>query len=113
MSIKRLLTQPLALQKMGTTTDEYNDEVYGPVGEPVPFLGYLEQTSAAEYLDGRVATVTKWRGWAGTEVPVQASDQIIYGETTFEVDGEVERVWNPRTRTVSHLRFNLNSSKGG
>jgi hypothetical protein len=108
MSIQRLLTQPLTVQSVeGTTTDEYGNTVPTPVGSPVPTLGYLEQKDTIEYLTDRQTVVSKWKAFLPATTAVGPMDYINFESQKFQVDGEPEHLWNPRTKSVSHIECKL------
>lgn len=127
MSLARLLNQPITIQSVGgTATDEYGNTVPGAVGAPVNVLGYLDQKDTIEYLDGRQTVVSKWKAFLPATATVDGyavvfldtfgmpgalvlrpMDYIIYEAQQFQVDGEPHYVYNPRTKTVSHVECKL------
>lgn len=119
MSIQRLMNQPLTIQSIaGTTTDEYGNTVPTPAGDPVPTFGFLEQKDTIEYQDDRQTVVSKWKAFlpttrldeaTQTQVPVVVGpmDYINFESQKFQVDGEPEHLWNPRTKSVSHIECKL------
>ena len=108
MSLARLLCQPLTVQAVGPTTlDPYGTAIPGPLGAPAAVSGYLEQVSTVEFLLNRDTTVTKWEAWLPAGTVIGPSDYINYGGQKFQVDGAPWNVFNPRTRTVSHIQCKL------
>jgi hypothetical protein len=108
MSIRRLMNQALTVQAMGgTATDEYGNSVPGPVGAPVPELGYLEQKDTIEYLLDRQTTVSKWTAHLFSDSTVTPLAYINFNAQKFQVDGEPWHVQNPRTKQVSHIECKL------
>lgn len=107
MSIQRLLRQPLVLQRTGTATDAYGNEVRVVGDTPVQVRGFVVQESSTEALLNRDTVTTGLKGFlpAGTEV--SAYDYIIFDGSTMQVQGQPHIVFNPRTATVSHVEVNL------
>ena len=111
MSIRRLMTQPLTVQTVGgTTTDEYGDTIVVPTGDPVPALGFLEQKDTIEYLNDRQTVVSKWKAFLPADTAIGPMDYINFNSQKFQVDGEPEHLWNPRTKSVSHIECKLTVS---
>lgn len=48
----------------------------------------VQPGASAEVLDGRDATVVRWTVFAPAGTDVLASDRVVYGGGTYEVDGE-------------------------
>jgi len=107
MSLARLLNQPLTVQTVTTTLDDYGNAVPGPLGAPVAALGYLEQSTTTEYLAGRQATVTTWLAFLAAGTAIHPMDYINREGQTFQVSGEPWHVWNPRTKAVHHIECKL------
>lgn len=108
MSIERLLNQPLTIQTVaGTTTDEYGNTVPTPVGAPVAALGYLEQKDTIEFLLDRQTVVSKWKVFLLASAVIGPMDYVNFNAQRFQVDGEPEHLWNPRTKSVSHIECKL------
>jgi hypothetical protein len=127
MSINRLMNQPLTIQTVGVTgTDSYGNVTTGPVGSPVATVGYLDQKDTIEYLLNRDTVVSKWIAFLpsssitdtfnvlftdifGTigSTPIGPLDYINFGTQQFQVEGEPHHVFNPRTRSVSHIECKL------
>lgn len=108
MSITRLMTQPLTVQAMGPTVqDVYNDWVPGAIGDPVPVLGYLEQSTSVEFLLNRDTTITTWKAFLPAGTLVTPLSLVNFGEQVFQVDGAPWSAYNPRTKVVSHIECKL------
>lgn len=108
MSIRRLLNQPLTVQSVaGTATDEYGNTIPAPVGDPVPTVGYLEQKDTIEYLLDRETVVSKWKVFLPAGTAIGPMDYVNFNSQKFQVDGEPEHLWNPRTKSVSHIECKL------
>lgn len=108
MSILRLLNQPLTVQSVaGTTTDEYGNTIPTPVGAPVPTFGFLEQKDTIEYQGDRQTVVSKWKVFLPSTVVIGPMDYVNFNSQRFQVDGEPEHLWNPRTKSVSHIECKL------
>lgn len=107
MSIAHLLTQPLSIQARATAADGYGDPVLGPSGSPVVVLGFLEQQTTVEHLLDRDTTVTKWVAYLPAATAIGRFDYLTFQSSRFEVTGEPEHCYNPRTKIVSHIRCDL------
>lgn len=108
MSLSRLLNQPLTVQKMGgSTTNVYGDTVATEAGSPVAVSGYLTQESSTEFLIDRDTVVSRWVAYLPVGTDVGHLDYINFQSQKFQVDGEPERFYNPRTKAVTHIRANL------
>lgn len=107
--IGHLLNEPLTLHRISSTTlDAYGDEVAGEAGPGLPVFGYLEQQGSTEVTLDRDTVVSQWTAYlpAGTQVGYRDRLTNTAGQT-FEVAGQPEHCYNPRLRTVSHLRLHL------
>jgi hypothetical protein len=107
MSLARLLNQPLTVQTVTTTLDDYGNAIPGPLGDPVAANGYLEQTGTLEYLSGRQMTVTSWTAYLSAGTSIHPMDYINREGQTFQVSGEPWHVYNPRTKAVHHIECKL------
>ena len=101
-----LLNQPLTIYPATVSRDVYNNEVVTP-GDPVPVRGLLQQASTVEFTTDRDTTVTQWTVFLPAGTVIGPQSQVDYGGQTFQVDGQPEQVWNPRTGTVSHIEAKL------
>ena len=108
MSLNRLMNQPLTVQTVGgSTTDGYGNSVPSAVGAPVAAVGYLEQTDTVEFLLNRETVVSKWKVFFPPATVVGPLDYINFQSQKFQVDGAPWHVFNPRTKTVSHIECKL------
>ncbi|NNC10693.1 hypothetical protein HII28_02170 [Planctomonas sp. JC2975] len=110
MSVIRLMTQPVIVQLMEPgPPDDYGNTPLTALGQPVDELGYLDQKDTVEYLNGRDTTVTKWKAFLHPDSVVTPLAVISFpGQAQpFQVDGQPYQVYNPRTRTVSHIEVTL------
>jgi hypothetical protein len=108
MSLARLMNQPLTVQALGgAAKDEYGNTVPGPVGSVVPELGFLEQKDTIEYLTDRQTVVSKWKAFLFPDSTVTALAFINFNAQKFQVDGEPWHIYNPRTKSVSHIECKL------
>lgn len=110
MTLERLLTQTIEiLPYEESAVNEYNDPEPG-FGDPVEVQGYLEKRDTSgkqeETID-RETAVSRWLLVVGPTAPLGHRDRIAYDGETYEVDGTVHRVWNPRMRRVHHLEAEL------
>lgn len=108
MSLSRLMNQPLTVQTMGGAgVDAYGSALPAAQGAPVAVVGYLEQTSTTEFLNGRQTTVTTWQAYLPAGTAIHPMDYIDNGGQRFQVDGEPWSVYNPRTQAFSHIQVKL------
>jgi len=80
----------------GTTTDGYGNTVADwadPAGE-TDLRVMIEQRRAIEELDGRTATVTTLVLFTN-ELGVAAVDRFVWGDDTYEIDGDPAIVHTP------------------
>jgi hypothetical protein len=104
VSLLGLLTQPLTVQhRSATSKDEYGNDVITTTST-VGINGYVEQTDAQEVTVDRETYQTDWLVVLPAGTPVDGSDRIVHGDRTFEVVGRPHEVWNPRTRSVHHIK---------
>lgn len=112
MSLDRLLSQPLTIERRsGTTTDQYGNEVPATTAS-VLIVGYLEQTAATEVEVDRQTFVSDWLAVLPAGVDIDGSDRIVYAGTTYEVIGKPHHVWNPRRKATSHVEARLREVTG-
>ena len=108
MSVVSLMTQPLSVQAMGSTTqDVYGDWIPGAIGDPVPVLGYLEQETSVEVILNRDTTITSWIAFLPASTTITPLSLVNFQAQKFQVDGAPHHVYNPRTKQVSHIECNL------
>ena len=108
MSILALMNQPLTVQTVaGTTTDVYGNSVPTPVGAPVAAVGYLEMKDSVETVLNRDTVVSKWTVAFPATTVIGPLDYVNFNAQKFQVDGEPWRVYNPRTKAVSHIQCKL------
>lgn len=108
MSILALMNQPLTVQTVaGTTTDVYGNAVPTAVGSPVAAVGYLEMKESVEMVLNRDTTVSKWTVAFPASTVIGAFDYVNFNAQKFQVDGQPWQVFNPRTKTVSHIQCKL------
>lgn len=107
MSVERLMVQPLTIQTVGSSTDIYGDQVPANVGSPVSVTGYLEQSSTTETLVDRDTVVTSWKAYLPAGTAINYLDFITFEGQKFQVNGAPWKVFNPRTRAVSHIELEL------
>jgi hypothetical protein len=117
MSLARLLNQAFyVFQRDTTQTDEYgnaSETSFAGVtsgGDYTIFYGFLEQKDTVETLLDRDTIVSSWTLHATVDAPITALDYIaLVDDPTkkFQVDGEPWTVYNPRTRSNSHIQAKL------
>ena len=108
MSLAQMMCQPLTVQTVaGTTTDAYGNSVPTPVGSPVAALGYLELKDSVEVVLNRDTVVSKWTAFFPATTTIGAFDYVNFNAQKFQVDGQPWAVFNPRTKTVSHIQCKL------
>jgi hypothetical protein len=84
------------------TVDRYNNAVATYTDGP-PTTCYIELQTAKEITIDRETYVSDWRVWLPPGTVVSGRDLIVTTDATFEIVGNPENVWNPRTRTASHV----------
>lgn len=104
MSLARLMNQPLTIQQVGVAgVDQYGDEQAANIGAPVAVVGYLDQQTSIEHLNDRDTVVSQWQCFLPAGTAVGHLDFINFQSQKFQVDGEPNTAYNPRTRQVSHV----------
>jgi hypothetical protein len=107
-AIDHLLTQPITIQNRAQNgTNGYGEPVVGDVGSPVATVGYIERKSSEELLVDRDTTTTDWTGYLLASATIGRLDYINFQSQKFQVMGEPENCYNPRTKVVSHIRVDL------
>lgn len=98
MSLANLLVHDVTIRRPGTTTDRYGANVKDwSAATDTDVDGWLAQTSAAEVNDlGREGERSDWTLYVPAGTDIEAGDRVIWGGTTFEVDGPPNRAWTPR-----------------
>lgn len=107
MSLNNLMRQPVTIQKITGTLDEYGNTIPAALSAPVAALGYLEQSESTENMDDRDTVATGFKAWFPLGTDVTAYDRVNFGTQTFEVIGAPWTVFNPRTGVESHLEAAL------
>lgn len=108
MSVRQLLTQPVTVQPMASgAEDAYGNTPLVPLGSPVAEFGYLDQKDTVENMADRDTVVSKWKAFLLPESVVTALSTVTFGGQVFQVSGEPYHVFNPRTRSVSHIECTL------
>lgn len=102
-----LLTQPVSIQKISGSTDEYGNTIPQNSGAAVSTVGYLEQKESVENLDDRDTVVSSWTAWLPAGTDVNAFDRLNFSGQVFQVDGAPWLAWNPRRSAVSHIECKL------
>lgn len=103
MSLARLLNQPLVLHKNTLTVKDAYGNVVPSDATTTNIVGFIEQSESVETMNDRDVSVTSWTAHLPAGTNVNAQDRIGYGSQLFEVDGEPWIVYNPRTRSESHI----------
>jgi head-tail adaptor len=103
----RLLTEPVSIQKINGSTDEYGNTIPHANGSAVSTVGYLEQKESVETLNDRDTVVSSWTAWLPAGTDVNAFDRLNFSGQVFEVDGAPWLVWNPRKAAQSHIECKL------
>lgn len=108
MTIRKLLTQPVTVQPMGGgSKDAYGNTILGVLGAAVAELGYLDQRSSVEFLTDRDTAVTTWKAFLSPESVVTQFATVTFSGVVFQVTGVPYRLYNPRTKRVSHIECQL------
>lgn len=113
MITDRLLNQPLQIvRRTAGTRDEYGNTVPA-FAAPDPTTGFITFTQSMERVNDRDVVVTSRDCFLRAGTVIGPLDRVLFEAQSFEVDGEPERVWNPRTGSESHLRVRLATVTGG
>lgn len=105
--IGHLLTQPIQHQPTTTEADGYNNVQAVADGPPREIKGYLEWEATSEQTINRDTVSTNWKAYLPAGLVLTAYDYLISGGQTFQVVGNPHQVYNPRTRSVSHVEATL------
>lgn len=95
-------------------TDAHNDPV-PDFGDPVPVNGYIERKNIrtdAELTDDRETPISRWLLVLPNTAELGYKDRVAYDGHTFEVEGTVDKIWNPRTESVHHIEATLKLVEG-
>lgn len=107
-AIDHLLNEACLIQNNTTgSSGAYSDTTVVPNGSPVAGVGYLEQQTTVEFLIDRDTSVTKWVGYFPLPTVIGRLDYVTFNSQKFQVMGEPENCYNPRLKTVSHIRCDL------
>lgn len=68
---------------------------------------YLEPRTGQEIEAERNTPIGDWIGYGKASVVFDSTDEIIYGDHTFEVVGPPEYKPNPRLDIISHVQLDL------
>lgn len=109
----RLLNQPIQIVRRAPgTRDEYGNTV-ASFAVPDPTTGFITFTQSMERVNDRDVVVTTRDCFLRPGTVIGPLDRVLFESQSFEVDGEPERVWNPRTASESHVRVRLATVTGG
>ncbi len=111
MGIRHLLTSTATVQRAGTSTDEYNNQVSdwtSPTETEWP--ARLEQLAGREVTLDQQTEVADWICYLPPEADVQGGDRLQVDGRTFEVVGPPNRATTPRR--ASHLEVSLRHITG-
>lgn len=107
MSFSGLLTQTVEILPYDETgVDDYNDPA-PDFGDPISSPAYLEKRQSNEDNRDRETAVSGWLLFLPASAAIDYRDRVRYGDMTFEVDGTINEVWNPRTASVHHIEVDL------
>lgn len=104
MNPNHLLNQTVTIV---TVTDDVTLDVYGNADTTetmVTTVGYLEQQQRGESGDENQILREGWTLFLPAGTVVGGDDRVIVDGNSYEVDGPSWAVFNPRTRTYSHVR---------
>jgi len=105
----RLLNQPIQIVRRVSG----GRDAVPTFATAVASTGFITFTQSTERVNDRDVVVTTRECFLRAGTAVGPLDRIIFQSQTFEVDGEPERVWNPRTASESHVRVRLATVTGG
>lgn len=98
MSLHGLLVHDITVRRAGTATDRYGAAVKSWVSPTdTSVKGWITQTIGTEdRADGREAQIGSWVLFLPADTDILGGDRVVWGTTTFEVDGPPLRAWAPR-----------------
>lgn len=106
MTATRFMTQPCTIHHAAAATgDEYGDPTATITDAPATCL--VQQKGTIESTAGGEVITTDAIGYFPPGTILGRTDSVTVGDHTYQVEGDAEDVWNPRTRTVSHVRARL------
>jgi hypothetical protein len=110
MTVEDLMTQAVTVRRP-TGFDQ------SPSGEPFPIFTesqtvmYLEPKQdtrrSTEALEVGYVPTALWLGVGRADFDFQSHDQIVYGDTVFDIIAPVRPMTDPLTATVSHKEMDL------
>ena len=107
------LDEPLTISPFSPAVDRYGNESAG-FGDPVPAKGFIEQNTSVEHLGDRDVVVTTQRVWLPPGTAVGRLDVITDPSgIVWQVQGDPQRIWNPRLNRESHVICILERASGG
>lgn len=106
VDVSRFLNQPITIYPAVTTTDQYNAETV-ELGEPVQTVGFIQQSSSTEFLNGRDTVVSQWTLYLPAGTAISPLAQVGFGSQIFQVTGQPVNEWNPINARVDYVRCDL------
>lgn len=109
MSLTSLLVHDVTIRRAGTTTDRYGASVKDWVtATDSDVKGWVARQSELEVNDlGREGQTSQWVVFLPSETDIVGGDRLIWGSTTFEVDGPPNHAWTPRGEHHVEARLKL------
>jgi len=112
MSLRSLLVHEIAILRPALGTSRYGDATKDWVtATETETVGWISRRSESEdRTNGREAQVSEWVLYLDEDADIQGGDRVVWGTTTFEVDGPPNPARTPRGE--HHVEANLRLVEG-
>jgi hypothetical protein len=112
MSLRTLLVHDIAILRPALGSNRYGDasKDWGTASE-TDTVGWIARRNESEdRAEGREAQISEWVLYLDAGADIQGGDRVVWGTTTFEVDGPPNPARTPRG--VHHIEANLRLVEG-
>jgi len=109
----RLLNQPIQIARRAAGGTDIYGNVVPTFTAPEATTGLITFTQSVERVNDRDVVATYRECFLRAGTVIGPLDRVTFQGQSFEVDGEPERVWNPRKASESHVRARLVTVQGG
>lgn len=112
MSLRSLLVHEVAILRPALGTNRYGDASKNWVAAvETETNGWVARRSESEdRAQGREAQLSEWVLMLDADTDIQGGDRVVWGTTTFEVDGPPNHAWTPRGE--HHIEASLRLVEG-
>jgi hypothetical protein len=109
MSLRSMLVHEVAILRPALGTSRYGDASKDWVtAVETETVGWVARRDESEdRAEGREAQVSDWVLYLAATDDIQGGDRVVWGTTTFEVDGPPNRAWTPRGEHHIEARLRL------